>query len=123
MGVGSIKGGGGRGGPKGPGGPSGKGPVGKFGGVDRAESLVGASRSSGAAEVQGPSVAERAASIAKALRSGEIATKQEAAQKLVAAILKDKLDLSSKALASRIAEQLQDDPRLSQTLERIWKKG
>ena len=31
--------------------------------------------------------------------------------------------MQSKALESRIAEQLEQDPRLAQTLERIWQRG
>jgi hypothetical protein len=127
MSVGSIKGGGGRGGPKGPkgaGGASGKGSVGKagsYGKADRSERLVGSTREADSAE--GPTVAQQASQIARALKSGEIASKHEAARQLVAAILKDKLDLKSKALTSRVAEQLQEDPHLAQTLERIWQKG
>jgi hypothetical protein len=123
MGVGSIKGGGGRGGPRGVGGPSGKGAAGKAGSFGAVDGAKGPAPSGGPDAILGPSVIEEAAHIAKALRSGEIPSKQEAARQLVAAILKHKLDLKSKALASRIADQLQEDPRLSQTLERIWQKG
>ena len=121
MGVGSVKGGG-RGGPKGAGGAGAKGPVGKAGSMGKAEqteSLSGPTREVGSGEA----VVEQAAQLAKALKSGEIKTKQEAAQKLVAAILKEKVDVKSNALSTRIAEHLQDDPRLAQTLERIWQKG
>jgi hypothetical protein len=122
MSVGSIKGGGGRGGPKGPKGSVGK--AGSYGKADRSERLVGATREAGSAEgPSGPTVAQQASQIARALKSGEIASKHEAARQLVAAILKDKLDLKSKALTSRVAEQLQEDPHLAQTLERIWQKG
>lgn len=131
MGVGPIRGGGGRGGPKGTGkagGPGGKGAVGKAGGAtfgktDATSGLVGASGLVGSSEVTGAAVVEHAKEIAKALKSGEIATKAEAARRLVADILKERMDIQSKALEARIAEQLIDDPRLQQTLERIWQKG
>ena len=128
MAVGSIKGGrGGAKGPKGAGGAStkgGAGKVGAYGKADRSEKLVGTTREAGSAEsLTGTTVVQQASQIARALKSGEIASKHEAARQLVAAILKDKLDLKSKALTSRVAEQLQEDPHLAQTLERIWQKG
>ncbi len=128
MAVGSIKGGrGGAKGPKGAGGASGKGGVGKAGSYGRAdgtESLAGTTREAGSAESpSGLTVVQRASQIARALKSGEIASKQEAARQLVAAVLKDKLDLKSQTLVSRVAEQMQEDPHLAQILERIWQKG
>jgi hypothetical protein len=129
MGVGSIRGGGGRGGGvKGPRGAAGKGPAAKAGGatpgkVDRTESLVGPSGAVGSGEVAVSSGVERASAVAQALRSGEIATKTEAARKLVAGILRERMKMQSKALEARIAEQLERDPRLAQTLERIWQRG
>ena len=131
MGVGRIGGGGNRGGPKGPKGASkaaGKGPVGKAGGgtygkVDSTSGLVGASGLVGSSEVGAATVVDQARQIARALKSGEIATKAEAARRLVAGILKEKLDIHSKALEGHIAEAIAEDPRLQQTLERIWQRG
>ncbi len=134
MGVGPIRGGGNRGGPKGPKGTAkasaggGKGAVGKAGGgtfgkVDRTSGLVGASGLVGSSEVSGGAVIEQAKQIAKALKSGEIATKAEAARRLVAGILKERMNVQSKVLEQRIAEQLAEDPRLQQTLERIWQRS
>lgn len=131
MGVGPIRGGGGRGGPKGvkgAGKSGGKGAVGKasgksFGKTDAVESLVGPSGAAGSGEVSADLIVEQATAIAQALKSGEIATKAEAARRLVAGILKERMNMQSKALESRIAEQLEQDPRLAQTLERIWQRG
>ena len=128
MAVGAIGGGGRRGGPKGAGKASGKGAVGKAGGgtfgkVDRTSGLGGASGLVGSNEVSGGAVVEQAKQIARALKSGEIATKAEAARRLVAGILKERMDVQSKALESRITEQLIDDPRLQQPLERIWSRA
>lgn len=133
MGVGPIRGGGSRGGPKGPKGAGkaagGKGAVGKAGGggpadrTERTAGLVGPSGLAGSSEVGGGAVIEQAKQVARALKSGEISTKAEAARRLVAGILKERMDIQSKALEARIAEQLQQDPRLQQTLERIWQRG
>jgi hypothetical protein len=128
MGVGPIRGGGGRGGARGAGRAGGKGAVGKASGKDpgksaAVESLVGPSGAAGSAEVGASAIVEQAATIARALRSGEITTKAEAARRLVAGILKENMKLQSKTLESRIAEQLEQDPRLAQTLERIWQRG
>lgn len=130
MGIGPIRGGG-RSGPKGvkgAGKAGGKGAVGKasgksFGKTDAVESLVGVSGAAGSAEVSGDIIVEQASAVARALKSGEIATKAEAARRLVAGILKERMNMQSKALESRIAEQLEQDPRLAQTLERIWQRG
>jgi len=35
-------------------------------------------------------------------------------------VLKEKLGMKSAPLTSKIAEALQDDPRLCQALERLW---
>ena len=127
MAVGGVRGGG-RGG-KGPKGVGGKGATGKASGagfvgkVGKTQGLVGASDVAGSGEVGATDpVSAHAMAIAKALKAGEIATKAEAAQKLVAGILKERLRLESKSLSKRISEHLQDDPRLSKTLERIWAK-
>ena len=131
MGVGPIRGGGSRGGPKtvkGAGKAGGKGAVGKasgksFGKADAVESLVGPSGAAGSAEVGADLIVEQASEVARAVKTGEIATKAEAARRLVAGILKERMNMQSKALESRIAEQLEQDPRLAQTLERIWQRG
>ncbi len=127
MGVGGIRGGGKGGGVKG---AKGAGAAAKtsFGGkVDKSESLVGASGMVQGANVGqvGPTdpVAASAMEIARQVKSGQIKTREEAARKLVADILKEKLRMQSKALTEKIAQSLQDDPRLTQTLERIWAKG
>ena len=144
MSVGGVRGPGGRGGPKGPkgaGGPGGAGRAGKgtFGKVDRTEKLAGVSREAGVegasgvggaggvagAAGVGPTdpVTAQALEIAKQLKSGQLKTKEEATKKFVAEILKEKLRMQSKALTSKIADTLQDDPRLNQALERLWAKG
>jgi hypothetical protein len=64
----------------------------------------------------------QALELARKLKNGEIATKEEATKQLVADILEEKLHLQSKALASRIAEALLDDPRLNKALDRLWSK-
>ncbi len=129
MSVGRVGGGGGRGGPKGPKGVGGGGPVDKSGKgsfegkVDQAESLVAPS-----GLVQGGNVGAtdpvtaQALDIARQLKSGEIKSREEASKKLVASILKEKLRLQSRALTDRIADALQDDPRLNQALDRLWSR-
>lgn len=128
MGVGPIRGGGRGGGPKDTGRAGGKAGAGKSPGAssgkaDRAGSLVGPSGAVGSSEVGGAGLADKAAEIARALRAGEVSTKAEAARRLVAEILEERLRTRSKVLGQRIAEQLEQDPRLAQTLERIWQRG
>src|SRR5438874_11025275 len=127
MGVGGVRGGGrkgGAGGVKGGGpvaGPKGAGFAGK---VDKAESLVGASGLVAGGNVAAlDSVTANALDIAKQLKSGQIKTKEEATKKLVADILKEKVRMQSRALTQKIADTIQDDPRLHQALERIWAKA
>lgn len=136
MAVGGVKGGGrgGRsGGAKGSGGArrtgrtSGAGFGGKVegaGGAGKAEGLVGPSGAAASGNV-GPvdPVTAQALEVARQLRSGQLSSKEEATRKLVADILKEKLRMQSRALTSKIAESLQDDPRLHQALERLWSKG
>lgn len=135
MSVGGI-GGGGRGGriggPRGPAGKGGAGPAGKtgkagagtFGKVDKSESLVGPSGLASSAEAQATDpVTSAALAIAKQLKNGEIKDRDEATKKLISDILREKLRMQSKALTTKIADALQDDPRLHQALERIWAKG
>lgn len=137
MGVGRIGGGGGRrGGPgkaKGAGpssGASGAGKAEKAGGsgfdgrVGASESLVGVSRFVGPGNVAAADpVTAMAVEIARQLKSGEIKSREEATRMLVAEVLKEKVRMSSKALSSKIADQLQDDPRLSKALERLWQSA
>jgi hypothetical protein len=135
MSVGGIRGGGGKGRAGGPKGASGKaagkaggaGFGGKVSGADKADAtqgLVGPSGAAGSGNVGGvDAVTAQALELARQLKSGEIGSKEEATRKLVADILKEKLRMQSKALTSKIAEQLQDDPRLNQALERLWQKG
>jgi len=132
MGVGPIRGGGGRGGAKGAGkagkGAASNGAAGKAGGstsgkLDRTSSLVGPSGLVGSSEVAATSVIEQAKQIARSLRNGEITNQAEATRRLVAGILKERMDIQSKALEARIAERLSEDPRIAQTLERIWQRG
>ncbi len=124
MAVGGIRGGGRGSGVKGPKGPSGKASGGTFGKVDRTQGLAGVSGLAGSGEVGAADpVTAQAMAIAKALKAGEIASKAEAAQKLVAGILKERLRIGSKSLSRKIADHLQEDPRLSQTLDRLWAHG
>ena len=133
MSVGGVGRGGGKGRAGGAKGPAGKAPAGKagaatFGGaVDRAAGLVGPSGAVGSSNVQGPQAAEpltaQALAIAKQLKNGDFKSKEEATRKLVAEVLKEKLRMKSAALTGKIADALRDDPRLHQSLERLWSKG
>ena len=49
--------------------------------------------------------------------------RDEHLKKLVQEILREKLRMKSQALSTKIAEAIQDDPRLNQALERLWSKG
>ena len=124
MKVGSKKGG--AGGVRGGGGAGG---VGKTGGafgskVDKTTSLVAPSGLVASANVQATDpVTAQALDIARQLRSGQIKSKEEATRKLVADILREKVRLQSKALTQKISDQLQDDPRINQALERLWSKA
>jgi hypothetical protein len=95
--------------------------------VDKAESLVGPSGLVGSSNVQGPQaadpVAAQAAAIARKLKNGGFKSKEEATKALVAEVLKEKLRMKSSSLTSKIADALQDDPRLNQVLERLWSKA
>ncbi len=130
MSVGGVGRGGGKGRAGGAKGASGAAPTGgaSFGGkVDKAESLVGPSGLVGSSNVQGPQaadpVAAQAAAIARKLKNGGFKSKEEATKALVAEVLKEKLRMKSSSLTSKIADALQDDPRLNQVLERLWSKA
>ena len=124
MAVGKVGGGGRKGGA---GGAKGAGAVGKAGGasfggkVGKAESLVGPSGLVGSSNVVAADpVSAQALDIARQLKSGQIKTREEATKKLVAEVLKEKVRMQSKALTQKIADALQEDPRLTQALERLW---
>ena len=127
--IGGIKGGGGgkkaggAGGAKGAGGAGAvrKGGGATFGKIDRVERNEGVSGAVGGSGVQGaePVLTARALAIAQGLRAGEIKSRQEATQRFVADILKEKLKLANKTLNEKIAESLHDDPRLNQVLDHV----
>ncbi|WNG35181.1 hypothetical protein F0U60_17215 [Archangium minus] len=133
MSVGGVGRGGGKGRAGGAKGAAGKAPAGKAGaatfggGVDRTAGLVGPSGQVGSSNVQGPQATEpvtaQALAIAKQLKNGDFKSKDEATRKLVAEVLKEKLRMKSAALTTKIADALQDDPRLNQALERLWSKA
>jgi len=77
---------------------------------------------SAAASPSEPMVA-RAAEIARQFRDGAIKTKEEATRHLVANILREIVQIRSKVLTDKIAQELEGDPRLRETLERIWAKA
>jgi len=133
MGVGRVGGGGkrggasgagGAGGAKGAGAASGAKGAGFAGKVDSIDAVQGASGAVGGSNVAAVDrVTANALDIARQLKSGQIKTKEEATKKLVADILKEKVRMQSRALTAKIAETLQDDPRLNQALERLWGRG
>lgn len=133
MSVGGVGRGGGKGRAGGAKGASGKASAGSagaatFGGaVDRSAGLVGPSGLVGSGNVQGPQATDpitaQALAIAKQLKNGDFKSKDEATRKLIAEVLKEKLRMKSAALTSKIADALQDDPRLNQALERLWSKA
>lgn len=130
MGVGGVRGGGKKGGAGGARGPSGSGGVGKTSGagfqskVGQTESVEGASREVANSGVAAPDpVTAKALELARQLQAGQIANREEATRRLVSDILKQKLRMQSKALTARIADALSDDPRLNQTLDRLWTQG
>jgi len=61
--------------------------------------------------------------IAKQLKNGDFKSKDEATRKLVAEVLKEKLRMKSATLTQKIADAIQEDPRLNQALERLWAKA
>jgi len=65
----------------------------------------------------------RAMEIAAQLKQGQIEDKRKATEQLVEDILRRKLRTKSAALTGRITDALQDDPHVSQLLERLWAKG
>jgi len=145
MAVGGVRGGGGKGKAGGvPGSSGGVGGAGRTFSVDKSggsEKLVGpsgaagssnvetvantagAAGAAGAANVQATEpLSAQALAIAQMLRQGHIGSKGEASRRFVAEILKEKLRMQSKALTDKIAQALEDDPRLNAALERLWSK-
>lgn len=123
MGVGRVGGGGKKGAAgaaKGAGKASGAGFSSKVG---RTEAVEGASGVVGNAGVQSVDpLTSQALEISRQLRSGQIKSKEEATKKLVEEVLREKVRMQSRALTEKIADTLQDDPRLTQALERLWAK-
>jgi hypothetical protein len=68
-------------------------------------------------------VAAQALELIRQLKSGQLKSRDEATRKLVADILREKVRSQSKRLADKIVEQLKEDPRLNQTLERLWDRA
>lgn len=95
--------------------------------VDKAESLVGPSGAAASGNVGGVAAADpvtaQVLDIARQLKQGQLKSRDEATKKLVADILREKVRLQSKKLTDKIAQQLKDDPRLNQTLDRLWNRA
>jgi hypothetical protein len=96
---------------------SGTGFSGRIDKTQSSSSVAGA----GTAQAVDP-ISNQAAIIAQKLRSGEIKSREEATRKLVAEVLKEKVRMHSQALTEKISQSLQDDPRISAALERLWAK-
>jgi hypothetical protein len=88
--------------------------------VEKAEATESASRVASSAVASTDPVTVRALELARKLRSGEISSKEDATKQLIADILKEKLQMQSHSLTSRIADALLEDPRLNQALDRLW---
>jgi len=95
--------------------------------VDKAESLVGPSGAAGSGNVGNVAAADpvtaQVLDLARQLKSGQLKSRDEATKKLVSDILREKVRLQSKKLTDKIVEQLKDDPRLNQTLDRLWDRA
>ncbi|MCL2178401.1 MAG: hypothetical protein FWC28_03920 [Proteobacteria bacterium] len=72
---------------------------------------------------EGDPIVAQAAEIARQFRDGAIKTKEEATRQLVANILREIVRTKSKTLREKIAEDIEGDPRLRETIERIWSKA
>ena len=92
--------------------------------VDRSQSLVGPSGAAPGGNVgalaSADPVTAKAMELIRQLQSGQLASREEATRKLVADILREKVRSRSKSLTKRITEELNNDPRLKQTLEHLW---
>lgn len=95
--------------------------------VERSESLVGPSGAAGSGNVGAAAaadpVAAQAMELIRQLKSGQLKSRDEATRKLVTDILREKVRTQSKKLTDKIVEQLKEDPRLNQTLERLWNRA
>lgn len=95
--------------------------------VDKTESLVGPSGAAGSSNVGGVGptdpVTAQAMELVRQLRTGQLASREEASKKLIADILREKVNNQSKKLTDRIFEQLKDDPRFSQMFDRLWNRA
>lgn len=98
--------------------------------VDKAESLVGPSGAAASGNVgnvgnvaAADPVTAQVLDLARQLKSGQLKSRDEATKKLVSDILREKVRLQSKKLTDKIVEQLKDDPRLNQTLDRLWDRA
>lgn len=104
------------------------GPSGAFGAkVDKTESLVGPSGAAGSSNVGtvAPTdpVTAQAMELVRQLATGQLTSREEASRKLIADILREKVNNQSKKLTDRIFEQLKDDPRFSQMFDRLWNRA
>lgn len=129
MSVRGVRGGKGAGSARGASGSAGAGKASKTGGsgfsgkVDRAESLVGPSPGGAAGVAAADPVVGQVLELARQLKLGELKSREEATRKLVADILREKVRSQSKHLTEKVFQQLKEDPQLSQTLERLWKRA
>lgn len=127
MSVKGVKGGGRSTGPgraSGPAKSSGAGFNAKVDGAQRAVGPAGASGASGVAQTgaAGPvdAVTVQVLDIARQLKAGQIKSREEATKRLVSDIIREKVHTRSKKLTAQVYDSLSDDPRLQQTLERMW---
>jgi hypothetical protein len=85
---------------------------------------AGAGPSAGVVQAAPPdAVTAQVLDLARQLKEGQLKSREEATKKLVADILRDKVASKSKKLSQQVFEQLNDDPRLKQTLERMWSRA
>jgi hypothetical protein len=103
------------------------GPAGFGAKVDKAERLVGPSGAASSGNASGVAASDpvvgQVLELARQLKAGQIKSREEATKKLVADILRDKVRSQSKHLSDKVFQQLRDDPQLSQTLDRLWKRA
>lgn len=136
MSVRGVRGGGRPGGASGAGGASsakGAGKTSKASGssfgnkVDKSERLVGPSGAAASGNVGNVAAADpvvgQVLELARQLKAGQLKSREEATKRLVADILREKVRSQSKHLSDKVFQQLKDDPQLSQTLERLWKRA
>ncbi len=95
--------------------------------VDKAESLVGPSGAAGSANVSTvaptDAVTAQAMELVRQLRTGQLTSREEASKKLIADILREKVNNQSKKLTDKIFDQLKDDPRFSQMFDKLWNRA